>query len=336
MKIGVLGTGAMALRLLKSVKGRIEGVSFVAAHDCLPSQLEYFSKQHPEINCYHKLSDFLADRQIEAVYIATPVDTHAALAVAAADIGRAVLCEKPMALTIEQCQQMIDAANVNKVVLQIGYMMRFHPIHQYIREQINSGILGEIQFAHIERTAFFDFKSADIPEHRMWFVQKEKSGGGAFMDLGCHIIDLITYLLDDDVEEGTMKVNMDQELGVEMSALASIKFKSGTLATILASWQVPMDDNIIQIYGKKGCLVATRTIGPYTDGFVELIKDGKRRQIPIPYKNCYILQFEHFRDCVDKAQRPITNGQNCMKSEKTRIMLYKLSVALSNNGNTLR
>ena len=112
---------------------------------------------------------------------------------------------------------------------------------------ITAGTLGSIQFVHMVRTGLFDFNNAKISDNLRWFVDRSKSGGGAFLDLGCHITDLLMYFSDDELDECQLKATVDPDLRIELGGLASLKFKKGTLATLFASRQFPIHDNIVQI-----------------------------------------------------------------------------------------
>jgi predicted dehydrogenase len=323
MKIGIVGAGAMALRFLKAVKDQIEDVKFTGVHDIYQDQLDAFSQEYPKIKTYIDYGKMLSSSDVDAVYISTPVYTHALLTKQAAAAHKHILCEKPMAITWDDCVEMVSAAEVNGVVLQIGYMMRFHPYHRFIKQQIDSGELGSIHFIHLERTALIDFKSGAIAAQRLWFVNKRLSGGGAFMDLGSHLINLLFYFFGDDVQSYNLIGNIDEDLGVELSGLASLNYQSGTLATVLASWEVPLHDNIVQVYGEKASIQAMRTVGPYTDSKLEFIQDGNRQEVILPYENHYVKQLKHFRDCVLNGGEPITSGRICLASERMRINLLE-------------
>ena len=323
MNIALIGTGAMARRFLTAVRGKVEGIRFVAAHSRNGERLKQFHREYPRIECTTDLNELLARGDVQAVYISTPVKTHAPLSMAAARAGKHILCEKPMALSVDECEAMIQTAEASGVVLQIGYMMRFHPAHRLVKQRLAAGELGTLRFVHLERTAFIDFQSPDIPEHRKWFIRPEQSGGGVFTDLGSHPLDLLLFLTGDVVESCQLQIREQPRLGVETDALASLRFCSGLLATVFASWQVPLHDNIIQIYGDKANLFARRTLGPYTDGTVERITEAGREQIPFTYRNHYILQLEHFRDCVAESREPITSGRACLATERTRELLYR-------------
>ena len=323
MNIALIGTGAMARRFLKAVQGQAADVHFVAAHSRNAERLEQFRKEYPRIECTTDLNELLGRGDIQAVYISTPVDSHAPLSMAAARAGKHVLCEKPMALAVAECEAMIETAEENGVVLQVGYMMRFHPAHQLLKKQIDSGELGTLRYVHLERTVFIDFLSPDMPEHRKWFIRPGVSGGGAFTDLGSHPLDLLLYLVGDEIESCQLQIREVPTQGAETDALANFRFHSGLLATVFASWRVPLHDNIIQVYGDKASLFARRTLGPYTDGTVERITEAGREQIPITYRNHYVLQLEHFRDCIAQSREPITSGRACLPTERTRALLYR-------------
>jgi predicted dehydrogenase len=229
-----------------------------------------------------------------------------------------------MALTMDECEEMVNTSEENYVILQIGYMMRFHPIHQYVKKEISKGNLGQVQYAHAERTIFFDYASQELPEYRKWYLDKTKSGGGAFMDLGSHVLDLILYLVNDDVDRINFEANLDPKLGIDQSGLGTLKFKGGAVASIFAGWQTPLHDNVLKIYGDKAALYAVRSIGPYKDGRLELITSDNRKGIDIPYENHYVLELKHFRDCVVKGTSCITSGKNCLQTERIRINMYNL------------
>lgn len=143
------------------------------------------------------------------------------------------------------------------------------------------------------------------------------------MDLGSHLIDLLIYLLGDDIVDYKLDAQIDVDLGVELSGLARLKFRGGALATVYASWEVPLHDNLIQVYGDKASIQAVRTIGPYTDGQVTLIEGAQRLAVNIPHQDHYVREVEHFRECVRDGKEPLTSGTNSLKTENLRLKLYE-------------
>ena len=129
---------------------------------------------------------------IDVIDIVTPNNTHAEIAIAAANAGKHVICEKPLALTVSQAQQMLDAVNKAGVVHMICHNYRFAPAVQYAKQLIAQGRLGRI--FHIRATFLQDWlMDPDYP--LVWRLRKEVSGSGTLGDLGSHIIDLARFLI---------------------------------------------------------------------------------------------------------------------------------------------
>ena len=143
------------------------------------------------------------------------------------------------------------------------------------------------------------------------------------MDLGSHLLDLLIYFMGDDIVDYNLTAAIDSELGVELSGLACLKFREGTLATVYASWVVPLHDNLIQVYGDKASIQAVRTIGPYTDGEVAHIEGSQRKTVEIPHQDHYVGEVEHFRNCVYYGKEPLTSGANSLKTEWLRLKLFE-------------
>ena len=128
----------------------------------------------------------VASSEIDAVYIATPVHLHAEQAIEAARRGKHVLCEKPMAMSAEQCDQMIAECKQAGVKLGVAYYRHFYPVIRRLRTMIESGVIGKPVLARAEA-----FERFDPPEggERSWLLDPDLSGGGPMMDFGCHRID---------------------------------------------------------------------------------------------------------------------------------------------------
>ena len=133
----------------------------------------------------------MTDDEIDAVYIATPVFLHAEQTIAAAEAGKHVLCEKPMALNVEECDRMIAACKANNVKLGIAYYRRFYPVLERVRQVIASGEIGNPVFAQMNA---FEYVDPDARPSPRLALEKAKSGGGPMMDFGCHRLEVLTDL----------------------------------------------------------------------------------------------------------------------------------------------
>ena len=134
------------------------------------------------------IEELVAIDEIDAVSICTWNNAHAKAAIAAANAGKHVLCEKPMAMTVAEAEEMKEAAEKNNIIFMMGFTNRFRSDSKVIKEMADSGKLGEIYYA---RTGWFRRRGTPLG----WFTDLSKSGGGPVIDIGVHVIDLTWYFM---------------------------------------------------------------------------------------------------------------------------------------------
>lgn len=204
----------------------------------------------------------LADPTIDAVSICSANLAHAQQAIAALRAGKHVLCEKPMATTLEECQAMASAARESGKVLMIAQNQRLTPAHQKARALIQRGELGEVLSF---RTTFGHGgpESWSInPGNGTWFFDKRQAAMGVMADLGIHKTDLIQYLTGQQIVEVSAKAaTLDKRdadghlIRVEDNAICIYRLSGGALGTMTASWTFyGEEDNSTVLYGTKGIL----------------------------------------------------------------------------------
>ena len=211
---------------------------------------------------YESIEEMLADPEIDAVSVCVANHVHAEITIAALKAGKHVLCEKPMATKLKDCQMMVDTAEQMGKKLMIGQNQRFAKAHAEAKKLIESGDIGSVltfktTFGHGGPETW----SVDAGPQN-WFFDKKRAAMGAMADLGVHKTDLIQYLLNDTVEETTAKVTtLDKKdsngnlIGVDDNAFCIYKMKSGIIGTMTASWTYyGEEDNSTIIYGTEGML----------------------------------------------------------------------------------
>ncbi len=179
---------------------------------------------------YETYEELLEDEKIDAVSICVPNEFHAKISIAALKAGKDVLCEKPMAVTLEECRQMAEAAEKTGQCLMIGQNQRLAKGHALAR--------------------------------KLWFFDKKKAAMGAMADLGIHKTDLIQYLMGEYVAETTAVITtLDKKdgsgnlIGVDDNAICIYKMESGAVGTMTASWTYyGQEDNSTILYGSKGIM----------------------------------------------------------------------------------
>ena len=199
---------------------------------------------------------------IDLIDIVTPNNTHAEIAIAAVEAGKHVLCEKPLALTVEQAERMYEAVTKNKVIHMITHNYRFAPAVQYAKKLIQDGRLGEIR--HIRATYLQDWMM-DPNFPLVWRLRKEVTGTGTLGDIGAHSIDLARFLVGEiDEVIGTMKTFVKKRPTGEMSGGLSAKIEGDRLA------DVDVDDTAAFLAhfenGALGVFEATRYAGGNRNG----------------------------------------------------------------------
>ena len=191
---------------------------------------------------YSSWEELLADPAIDAVSVCVANNAHAQISIAALKAGKHVLCEKPMATTLEDCEAMVAAARESGKFLMIGQNQRLTKAHQKARELVENGTLGKILTF---RTTFGhggpETWSVD-PGKNTWFFDKSKAAMGAMADLGIHKTDLIQYLLGETVVETTAQVTTldkrgadGQLIGVDDNAICTYVLENGALGTTTPS-----------------------------------------------------------------------------------------------------
>ena len=263
------------------------------------------------VKCYNDEEDMLKNEECDAVYIGTPVFCHYDQAMLALRHGKHVFIEKPIGLNAEQGQKMLDAfKNANKQIF-IGYMMKYHNLHQKAKAIVSSDGIGQVSSIRMQFTCWYpDIKGA-------WRQSKALGGGGAIMDLGVHCFELAEYLLGEKiVETKSFYETRTFSYEVEDSAIITFKTESGVLGHIDVSFNVPdkASNSKLEIYGTKGNLICSGTLAQEEVGEMSYLYtpqgdyDAAQSRVEIkPVKeygekgNLYLKQIRHFTDLIKKG-----------------------------------
>ena len=184
----------------------------------------------------------LADPEVDAVYIPLPNHLHAEWSIAAARAGKHVLCEKPLALTADDAQRMIDVANAEGVTLMEAFMYRLHPSWQAVAELVASGEIGRL----VSVQSWFSYFNDDATNIR----NIREAGGGALFDIGCYSVNLSRLLFGAEPRHVSAALVRDPAMGVDVLTSAILTFDSG-IATFTCSTRAE-DDQRVHIYGTTG------------------------------------------------------------------------------------
>ena len=231
VKFGIIGTGAIAAMHAKALEA-CEKAELVSVFDKVTERAAKFAEQY-EVRAIDDFEKFLADPEIDAVTVATPTGIHGQVALPAAKAGKHILCEKPLDITLEKADAIIDACDDNDVILSAVFQSRYGSAVEAIKEAVDAGRLGKMVLAN---THIHWFRSQEYYDSAGWRGTWELDGGGALMNQSIHNIDLLLYLNGDPAEVFAYTDTLTHEgIEVEDTAVAGIKFKNGSLGTIEAS-----------------------------------------------------------------------------------------------------
>ena len=227
VKVGLIGCGNMGADLAKTCS-QLENATVVGVADSAAAKAE---KLAGELNArpFGDRNDLLAEGDIDAVIVAVPNFLHAETTLAAADSGKHVFCEKPMAITVNDCDRMIQAARDNGVKLMIGQVLRYLPVFAKMKEIVDSGILGEPFSMYVSRLSGGSWGN---PQH--WRMKKELTGGILY-EVSVHELDYMRYICGDvdSVSASMGNYLQSDDRDYEDTAHVMLRFESGGVGTLI-------------------------------------------------------------------------------------------------------
>lgn len=306
---GVIGAGGIADR--RTIPGMMlcNNAELVAVMEI---NMELAQKARAKWNCkkaYDNEADLLADPDIDAVYIASPVVCHARQAMAAADASKHILIEKPLALTAEEGQQVVDYCREKGVQIAVGLMMRFGTQVQRMKKAIAENQIGRVVSGYAQFTCWYP----DMPGN--WRQSKKNGGGGCLMDMGVHCIDLMQYITGSKVKE-VMALNdtLSFQYEVEDTSTVLMRLENGCQCVVQSNFNIPDDAAKwrLEFFGEQGRLLGDNVIGQIDGGNLDALfleKQGDynatqdtntmaSEEVEVEFGNTYAREIESFSDSL--------------------------------------
>lgn len=253
MKFAIIGCGVIAHSHAKAL-AEIEGAELYAVCDIIEDKADRFKEEYGAVKVYYSSADTVADPEVDVVIVCVPSGTHGEICIEAAKAGKHIVCEKPLEINPERIDEIIRVVEETGVKMQCIFQRRLMPVAQAAREAIKAGKLGRICLAHADLKYYRDqayYNSAG------WRGTWEQDGGGALMNQGVHGVDLILWMIGDELESlyGQART-LARDIEVEDTAAAVITLKNGALVTIdAATTAYPGFSTEFAIHGEKGSIV---------------------------------------------------------------------------------
>jgi predicted dehydrogenase len=332
LRLGVIGLG-MGRNHVRGYQAHPQA-DLVAVCDMNEELLQRMGDELGVAGRYTDAETMFAEAKLDAVSVATPNKWHAPLSIAALDHGLHVLCEKPMAMTAAEGEQMIAAAKRAGRNLMINFSYRFLDMSRALKQQVDSGVIGDVYFA---RTVWH--RRRGIPGLGGSFTDLERSGGGPLIDLGVHRIDLALWLMgypEPTVVTGSTYHTLGKAIAkgrkalytVEDLACGLVKFANGATLLVETSWAINLPERehmVTQLCGTKGGLVQKNVGGEYKftaeiytdEGGHLFTKTLDWSQVKSP------TAYAEFVDSILEGRPPLGSGEDGLKVQRILDGIYE-------------
>lgn len=309
--LAIIGAGMMGKFHIQSFS-EIKEARLVGVMDSTLARAKSLASKYG-VDAYSDMDKLLTRDDLDGIVVCTPTYTHKSIIVKAAEAGKHVYCEKPMARTLKECDEMIKVAEKNKVKLMVSLVARFY--FKKIKTLIDHGVVGDISVIRSSLLAW-----TPGPD---WFYDREK-GGGMIIDSSMHCADLLRWLTGSEVnrvyaESGAFVLERSKKAGTEDNAIYMLRFKNGTIGEVYGSWSGKgMGGYILEVFGNRGTIFSHPLNQPL---MVFSEKNIPKASIP---KGINLVSFEpwlykevgwldaidHFVKCVLKDENPMISGRD--------------------------
>ncbi len=328
IRFGLIGLGYIGKVHLRTCLN-LDSATLVAVSDVSKKALNLAKKMGVK-KTYSDYKKLLSDDTIDAVIIALPTFLHLPCAIEAAKAGKHIIVEKPLAKNVAEGKEIISTAKKNNVKLMVAYPFRFSSSFQALKDRIEKADFGEIPLAcgtNISSGPFFHRADSHIPRPvPEWWFKKELTGGGALIDLGCHVINLGRWYFG---EVTNVKAHLGHRFGFDFEdhATCIAQFKSGTKAIINVGWFCSQKSVLeIELFGTVDHVLEKHVPPSKIITALQHIF----RKTPEYFKP-HFKEISYFIECIQKDSQPSLSGDDALKDLEVIEQAYKNQIHLDSN-----
>jgi predicted dehydrogenase len=308
-RIGVVGLGYWGPNLARNFDA-LPNCELAWLCDSREDIRSRFASVYPRARFTGELDELLSDELLDGVVIATPVPTHAALAVQVLDAGKHCFVEKPLALSVAEAASAVESAAASGRVLMVGHLLQYHPGVAKLRELITSGTLGDVHYIYSNRLNLGQLRA---DENALW-------------SLGAHDVSVLLHLAEEEPHELSARGESFVREGIEDVVFAYLRFPSGLAAHLHLSWLDPHKERRFTVVGDKRMATfddmdLERKVTLYDKGFDESVhsygeyiaRSGDIWSPRIDNAEPLRLECQHFLDCIRDGRRPLSDGESGLR-----------------------
>ena len=309
IKVGVAGLGYWGPNLARNFAA-IGDCDVTWLCDADPEALERVGRGIPAAKRTGDLADLLGDPDLDAVVLATPVPTHAELAVRVLEAGKHCFVEKPLAQDVESAERAVAAADAAGRLLMVGHLLEYHPAVARLKEIARSGELGDIHYIYSNRLNLGKLRA---DENALW-------------SLGAHDVSVLLHLADEEPYEIEARGESYMRQGIEDVVFGFLRFPSGLAAHLHLSWLDPHKERRFTIVGSRRMATfddmdLERKVTIFDKGFDQpagswgeyITRSGDIHSPAIPNREPLRLECEHFVACIREGRTPLSDGRSGLR-----------------------
>ncbi|MGA2757449.1 MAG: Gfo/Idh/MocA family oxidoreductase [Solirubrobacteraceae bacterium] len=306
VSVGLVGLGYWGPNLARNFAALPE-CELAWCCDADAERRERFAGQFPSARFTDDLDELLGDRALDAVVLATPVPTHASLAVAVLEAGKHCFVEKPLAQSVADAELAVAAAAAAGRALMVGHLLEYHPGVLMLKEIVDSGELGELRYIYGNRLNLGQLRA---DENALW-------------SLGAHDVSVVLALAGEEPYELSARGESYMREGIEDVVFGFMRFPSGLAAHLHLSWLDPHKERRFTVVGAKRMatfddMEVERKVTIYDKGFDEksnsyIARAGEIRSPLVPKTEPLALECRHFIECVRDGVRPRSDGESGLR-----------------------
>ena len=302
LRWGILGTANINRRILPGIRAAGHALSIVGSRDPERGHAAAVEYGAERVGTYE---DVLAAPDVDAVYISLPNALHLPWTLRAAEAGKHILCEKPLAPSIAECEEMVAACRQHHVHLVEAFMYRYHPQWDVVRKVVDSGRLGKIRLLR----ATFTFSLHNPQNIRLSPDLK----GGALQDVGCYCINVARWFLGEPTRVRGIASDL-RNVGVDTHSAAVLEFPSGALAVLSCSFEMT-SQQVVEIVGERGRIEAQTAFVALGDTRVRIVEGDDDRIEVIPAADPYALEVKAMARLIREGVPPLTPASDAAATQ---------------------
>lgn len=265
------------------------------------------------------LADLLNDPEIDAVYISTTNELHRDQALAAAKAGKHILCEKPLAMSLEDAHGMVKAAKDAGVVMATNHHLRNAATHGAMRAAIKAGRIGKPLSARV-------FHAVYLPPHLQgWRLDKPEAGGGVILDITVHDADTLRFVLDANPVEAIAfsQAGGMGKAGLEDAVMGVLRFENGVIAQFHDGFTTKYAETGLEVHGTDGSLIGRNVMSQRAAGTVTLRDANGEQELPLDHRNLYETALAAFHAAIAGKGQPSATGEDGVWSLATGLAVVE-------------